>query len=137
MPETLQPSLQQKLEERLRYYEDLGIRLFYRDRSPSDTVPSAGQTAPVEPPPADRRIEETPLPKRIVETPAKRAPRLEPVMAPPDSSLFEAVDRVQDDTLLKIQQDIGRDCTRCKLHKARHTIVFGDGSANAKLVFVG
>ena len=40
-------------------------------------------------------------------------------------------------TLLKIQQDIGPDCTRCKLHKARNSIVFGDGSPNAKLVFIG
>ena len=32
MPESIPESLQQKIEERLRYYEDLGIRLFYRDR---------------------------------------------------------------------------------------------------------
>ena len=30
-----------------------------------------------------------------------------------------------------------RDCTRCKLHKSRTNLVFGAGSVNAKLVFVG
>lgn len=41
-----------------------------------------------------------------------------------------------NDTLLKIQEDIG-DCKRCRLHAERHKIVFGDGNALAKLVFVG
>ena len=29
------------------------------------------------------------------------------------------------------------DCQRCKLHKGRNNLVFGEGSSNAKLVFVG
>lgn len=137
MPESLQPSLQQKLEERLRYYEDLGIRLFYRDRVPSkNTSAVVASPAPVETA-VNVDIEEIALPKRTVATPAKPAARVEPVIDSSDSSLFEAVDKVPDDSLLKIQQDIGPDCTRCKLHKARHTIVFGDGSPTAKLVFVG
>jgi DNA polymerase len=41
-----------------------------------------------------------------------------------------------NDTLLKIQEDIG-DCKRCRLHEGRHKIVFGDGNVHAKLVFVG
>lgn len=42
-----------------------------------------------------------------------------------------------DQVLAGIQTDIG-DCTRCKLHKAgRHTIVFGVGSPDADLMFVG
>lgn len=137
MPETLQPSLQQKLEERLRYYEDLGIRLFYRDRASTENViASAAASATIEVQ-VNPRAEEIALPKRIVANPTKPAPRFEPVVAPSETSLFEAVDKIQDDSLLKIQQDIGPDCTRCKLHKARHTIVFGDGSATAKLVFIG
>jgi DNA polymerase len=36
-----------------------------------------------------------------------------------------------------IRQDIG-DCTRCPLaYAGRHTIVFGDGDPNARLMFVG
>ena len=41
-----------------------------------------------------------------------------------------------DDSLQKIREDIG-DCKRCRLHEGRHTIVFGSGNENAKLVFVG
>src|SRR3974390_1708490 len=134
MPEFLKPTLQQRLEERLRYYEDLGIRLFYRDRVGGE-IPLADPTV-AEPQPAVS-IEEPSLPKRKMEAQAKQAPRFEPVTASNETSLFEAVDKVQDDTLLKIQQDIGPDCTRCKLHKARNTIVFGDGSPNARLVFIG
>jgi DNA polymerase len=58
------------------------------------------------------------------------------VIAASGPSLFDVVNQVQDDTLLKIREDIG-DCTRCKLHKGRNKIVFGDGSPNAKLVFIG
>lgn len=35
-----------------------------------------------------------------------------------------------------IQDDIG-DCTRCRLHQGRKTIVFGSGNPAAQLVFVG
>jgi uracil-DNA glycosylase family 4 len=51
-------------------------------------------------------------------------------------SLFESVDKIAGDTLLKIRDDLG-ECTRCKLHSTRHKIVFGDGSPKAELVFVG
>jgi uracil-DNA glycosylase len=57
-----------------------------------------------------------------------------PVPAGP--SLFEAFDKVPDDTLLKIRTDLG-ECTRCKLHTTRNKIVFGDGNPKAELVFVG
>src|SRR5262249_19759583 len=32
IPNPFSPSLQQEIEDRLKYYEDLGIRLFYKDR---------------------------------------------------------------------------------------------------------
>ena len=39
--------------------------------------------------------------------------------------------------LLHLQQEIG-DCTRCPLaYAGRHTIVFGDGDPNARLMFIG
>jgi len=43
----------------------------------------------------------------------------------------------QDAALRAIQEDIG-DCTRCPLaYAGRHKIVFGDGAASARLMFVG
>ena len=43
----------------------------------------------------------------------------------------------EGDTLLKILQDIGEDCRRCRLCEARSKIVFGSGNEQARLVFVG
>ena len=144
MPRTIPESLQKKIEERLKYYEDLGITLFYRDRASHDRrgqEPGASQT-----PAAARPLvpEESSLPKRQIDVPARtptpvKVPMTAPVItviAPSGPSLFDAVSQVQNDTLPKIREEIG-DCTRCKLHKGRNQIVFGDGNPTARLVFVG
>jgi uracil-DNA glycosylase len=130
MPESMPQSLQDRIEERLRYYEDLGIRLFYRDRAPSSFA---------EHEPLNRAIsEESSLPpsKGAMPTSAESSPRPLPIKPPSGPSLFEEVEKVPDDTLPRIREDLG-ECTRCKLHKGRHKLVFGDGSAQAQLVFVG
>jgi uracil-DNA glycosylase family 4 len=59
------------------------------------------------------------------------------IVAPPADgfSLFD--ERIEGDTLVRIADDIGPACTRCKLHKARKKIVFGVGNPKAELVFVG
>ncbi len=44
--------------------------------------------------------------------------------------------RLSSETLVDIRSDLG-DCQRCKLASGRTNIVFGSGSATAKLVFVG
>ena len=62
------------------------------------------------------------------------APPVLPVLDAP--SLFESIDRVEGDTLERIRQGLG-DCTRCRLHKHRNNIVFGQGNPRAELVFVG
>ncbi|MFM2129945.1 MAG: hypothetical protein RL477_1491 [Pseudomonadota bacterium] len=41
------------------------------------------------------------------------------------------------DTLLKVLQDIGQDCRRCRLSEQRNKIVFGSGNEASPLVFVG
>jgi len=38
--------------------------------------------------------------------------------------------------LAQIRAELG-ECTRCKLHRTRHTIVFGEGNEQARLMFVG
>lgn len=40
------------------------------------------------------------------------------------------------ESLEDIRGDLG-ECTRCKLHKGRNSIVFGEGNPSARLVFVG
>jgi uracil-DNA glycosylase len=138
MTERIPESLQKKIEARLRYHEDLGIRLFYRERSAagriSEESPAAALTMPPSPIPV---IEESSLPKNAPKPKLEPTPLRDILLPPPTGpSLFEAVDKVKDDTLLKIREDIG-DCTRCKLHKGRHKIVFGDGNPKAELVFIG
>jgi DNA polymerase len=142
MPENLSVPLQQKIEERLRYYQDLGIQLFYRDRAAEQEA--ARETH------LDSRAEmreEASLPMREAPPGAPTtkiqamavkpfSPAISAISAP-GPSLFDAADKVQDDTLVKIREDIGPDCTRCKLHKGRNKIVFGDGSPKAELVFIG
>ena len=39
-------------------------------------------------------------------------------------------------TLDEIRRELG-DCRRCKLHRTRSTIVFGEGNEKAKLMFIG
>jgi uracil-DNA glycosylase len=156
MAERIPESLQKKLSERLHFYEDLGVRLFYKQRGDlrvqSATMPPADSSAVS----VGQQIsyEEVSLPKstRKQELPkaAQTAPRFTPPQAVPSRpmqspdilpvpagpSLFEAFDKVRDDTLLKIRTDLG-ECTRCKLHRTRNKIVFGDGNPKAELVFVG
>jgi uracil-DNA glycosylase len=133
MSESISESFEQKIEERLRYYQDLGIRLFYRDRRARERSSFPSSPAISLPPPSASVSKESSLAK-------SKSAAVEPAqrVVPPLSglSLFEAVEKVKDDSLLKIREDLG-DCTRCKLHKTRHRIVFGDGSPKAQLVFVG
>jgi DNA polymerase len=57
------------------------------------------------------------------------------ISAPPQiANLIAPADRAA--ALQVIREDIG-DCTRCALHTGRNKLVFGDGSPNARLMFVG
>jgi uracil-DNA glycosylase len=140
MPGTLPESLQRKIEDRLRYYEDLGIHLFYRDRVPGELPAHAEPVHQTTPESKPQVSEPVSLAKQKADLLAAAKvvlpPVVAPVVAPSGPSLFDAANKVQNDTLLKIVGDIG-DCTRCKLHKGRHKIVFGDGSPKADLVFIG
>jgi DNA polymerase len=64
------------------------------------------------------------------------SPKTAPLPIAAGPSLFESMDKIAGDTLLKIREDLG-ECTRCKLHSTRKNIVFGDGNPKAELVFVG
>ncbi|HWX39172.1 MAG TPA: uracil-DNA glycosylase [Candidatus Sulfotelmatobacter sp.] len=125
------PKQREKLEAWLRYYDDLGLGVFYNDRR------RAGERAAQSEPAAAIPIEAPPVSKPI----PMSAPHAKP--APPsvlpvvsETSLFEAIDRVENDTIERIREDLG-ECTRCRLHKRRNKIVFGAGNPRAELVFVG
>jgi len=145
MPEPLSESLQKKLSARLSFYQDIGIDLFYRDRALSAVMAEQ----PAEPAPASQFAnshpqKEEPLPKPVARPVAPKPvpvatptiPKFAPLPVVAGPSLFESVDKISNDSLLKTREDLG-ECTRCKLHGSRHTIVFGDGNPKAELVFVG
>ena len=135
MGERISESLHEKLMARLEFYEDLGIRLFYSDRQPSSEAQLQG-------------IREEG--STLVERNRKSAARGNQSTAMPSSTgtsgLHEVIDQssaffktfatIPGETLSLIQEDLG-ECTRCKLHKTRNKIVFGDGNPKAKLMFVG
>jgi len=132
MPDSTDTTLQEKISERLRFYEDLGLSPFYRDRrSPKKQLSAFSvelSSAPNEEPILPKAAPKATAAANVVSKPAL------PVATGP--SLFEGAGRIPGETLLKVREDLG-ECTRCKLHKTRNKIVFGDGSAKAQLVFVG
>jgi len=145
MPGQIPENLRKKVAERLAFYEDLGIRFFYRDRRPEAILQQGKPVESVEHPVRPTQIahQEPALPKiplrpglpKVASIGPSKVPPL-PLTAAPGPSLFEAADKIAGDTLLRVREDLG-ECTRCKLYKHRHTIVFGDGNAKAELVFVG
>jgi uracil-DNA glycosylase family 4 len=94
----------------LRYFQDLGVEGLSKD-------------------PAWRRRT---LSAREADAPAVNASDA----APPEPVDALPVVQVPDERLRIIRADIG-DCTRCKLHSGRTNIVFGVGSPDARLMFVG
>jgi hypothetical protein len=134
-PVASRPATEQ-LENWLRYYEDLGIRLFFRDREPGSDTPAGAGSAATKPEENTLQRPKKPVP------PARESAIQQTVAAPAThgvahaSSLFESVERVAGDTLERIRTDLG-ECTRCKLHRHRNKIVFGSGNADAELMFVG
>jgi len=137
MAERIPDSLQQKLSDRLSFYEDIGIKLFYRDRfgAPQEFSETSA--------PAPIVQEEMVLPKPARKPETVKLATASPIPTKIDlphiaagPSLFEAVEKVADETLSQIREDLG-ECTRCKLHRTRNKIVYGDGNPKAELVFVG
>jgi DNA polymerase len=145
MPAPIPESLQKRVADRLAFYQDLGIASFYHDRhvevalqqeQPGQSAESTIRSTQI--PDKESTLPKTfrkpDLQKLAASAPPKVAPL--PLPAAPAPTLFDAADKIADDTLLRIREDLG-ECTRCKLHKHRHTIVFGDGNPKAELVFVG
>jgi uracil-DNA glycosylase family 4 len=133
MAERIPAALEKKFRKRLAFYQDIGIDLFYRDRFPLQTAAVAKEI-----------VEEITLPKaapkpQLAKSPSpmpQGPPKLPVLPRSADVSLFDSLNKIAGDSLPKILGDIG-DCTRCKLHRGRTKLVFGDGNPKADLVFVG
>jgi uracil-DNA glycosylase family 4 len=122
MSRTLDPQLKRDLNERVRYYRELGIYDFYRRPVAEATVESFPGLQP------ESRDEMTPRKNAsfaIVENDLVGG-------AKPEAGTTDPVE-----ALRLIREDLG-DCTRCPLHKqGRKQIVFGVGNPRAELMFIG
>jgi uracil-DNA glycosylase family 4 len=113
MARTLDPQTKAALSARLDFYREMGIYGVYRR-----PVPESTETIAV----AEEEI--LPRKKDITLTADNALNVLQPPLSKPEG-------------LVAIREDIG-DCTRCVLHKqGRKQIVFGVGSPEAELMFVG
>lgn len=144
----------------LHYADELGLGPFYVDRQARVAAPNSANAVSGASPPVSQTVgtpRETlspapaassgfagapPSVSQVVGTlqsagPAGPRSASKPAFVPQPSgaSLFE--ERIENDSLDRIREDITPTCTRCKLHKARKQIVFGVGNPQAQLVFVG
>ena len=151
----MQADVDTDLRAWVEYFRDLGVHDFYRRGEPAcseEEVASAGVLASVKATvaatpkpaaPASAPGVVTTTPQISVPTPAVQplnesmATRLVSFdkLAPLSASQLPVGERTA--ALDAIRADIG-DCTRCPLaYAGRKTIVFGDGSPAARLMFVG
>ena len=131
MDSRLPETSREKLEAWFRYYDDLSLGEFYVDRrtmGKRSVKPAAirPQTIALATPDSVPAVTTSAI--RVAPSPV--LPVIQAV------SLFEAIERVEGDTLELIRENLG-ECRRCRLHKQRNKIVFGVGNPRAELVFVG
>ncbi len=129
MTERIPAALEEKVRKRLSFYQDIGIELFYRDRFPQQYASVTEEITLLKP-------AQKPQPAKATASTPSPARKLDVLPVSPGVSLFESMNKIAGDSLPKILADIG-DCTRCKLHRGRTKLVFGDGNPKAELVFVG
>jgi uracil-DNA glycosylase len=162
----LDSAVREALAARLRFYRDLGLTDFYRRAVDPALIAAAAEPAAVLPEvPKSTTSEEIQAPAQTLRdssAPSLLTGRTEDVSsrpqifsnsqlesfpeeaaiparkpiptAPQVGSIIAPADRAT--ALLQIVEDIG-DCKRCPLHTGRHSIVFGQGDPNARLMFVG
>ncbi|MBI2956399.1 MAG: uracil-DNA glycosylase [Acidobacteria bacterium] len=116
------PPAAERLRAWLEFYDELGLTPLYRRRR------------------SDAPASEASVPQRAATLPVPAAATFvsaAPTPPPLTLSLFEeAPPRREHESLEQIRAELG-ECTRCKLSQHRRTIVFGEGSSHAQLVFVG
>lgn len=116
MTKSSDTDLLQQISTFLRYHDSLGIKEYPRTEQ------------------LDRFLqkEKTPAP-----LPAESRPQIKAGKAPEAAERKHVFDHglTQKVTLQDVREEVG-DCQRCRLHKTRTNIVFGQGAASAKLMIV-
>jgi DNA polymerase len=148
---------EQQLRAYVEYLRDMGVHDFYRQGEPvyAETVSFAAvedevatQSSPTKPSVVERQVSPVPIAVPVAPVPSATVPSRPQFLEPPIAKLVSFDDLVplpatrvdaahKAEALTAIRTEIG-DCTRCPLaYAGRRTIVFGDGDANARLMFVG
>jgi len=144
--------LLQQAREHLLYYRDIGLTHIGEETALTANEPSfvplaVPEQARMDAPPAQLELKEPEPPALINFAPPQFLPKPEIPMAktnetPAMISLFGESAESQPatpqtkETLDDIRRDLG-ECKRCKLWSTRTNIVFGEGSPQAQLMFVG
>jgi uracil-DNA glycosylase len=117
---SLMSDLAQAIQARIHYYRDLGIYDLYRRCESVSETPVATETDSVANPEPEPPI-----------------PSCKPAPPPPLPVISGEIPESRPAVLRAIQDEL-HNCTRCPLaFLGRHTIVFGDGNPNARLMFIG
>ena len=144
-----------RIAAHLAFFEELGVQGISRDPAwrtrPADSRRKAGGDVAARPdadpsagmPAAGQPVAPEPEPQagasRAGEPPAGAAPEVTtswraPSLWEPDVAVRSEVPPA--DRLARVREELG-DCTRCRLHGGRTHLVFGVGSPDADLMFVG
>jgi uracil-DNA glycosylase len=127
---------EQQLRAYVDYLRDIGVHDFYRRGEPMYAEVNPTPPARVEAAVAVEELEAALVSSRpaFLEPPIATLVSFDNLAPLPESRVAPAH---KAEALAAIKNDIG-DCTRCPLaYAGRRTIVFGDGDANARLMFVG
>jgi len=134
MSAQLDPATREALAARLRFYRELGMGEFYQ-REPSQQMMErfAAAASAVA---AEAAVAEPAAPVAAAPNALPELPDLAPLPTMPEPVVAAVKSYTPAERLVQIREEIG-NCERCPLHSGRHSIVFGDGSATTKLMFVG
>jgi DNA polymerase len=127
--QSLDPITREALLDRVRFYRDLGLTEFYR----RPVNPALAARLAAEPDKPQSPVAPS-LPQILSQEDQPISPRKQSFSSPEIADAVPEADRAA--ALQLIRDELG-DCTRCPLHSGRNKLVFGDGSASARLMFIG
>lgn len=138
-------AISSEIKDQLQFYHEMG----FEDVGGSDVAAELGSAAASSQPQSASQTEEvlSQQPAQSADASLNLAGRVEqvdlfgelvagPRKDPAPKTHLMPIVESSDESLDAIRGDLG-DCTRCKLHENRRTIVFGEGNPQASLVFVG